>query len=43
MVEINKQLFNKLVLNPNSISLDESVYMKDLIKKYPYFQVAKVI
>ena len=43
MVEINKQLFNKLVLNPNSISLDESIYMKDLIKKYPYFQVAKVI
>ena len=43
MVEISKETFNELVQNPNTISLDQSIALKNIIKKYPFFQVARVI
>ena len=43
MVEINKETFNELVKNPNKITLDQSIALKNIIKKYPFFQVARVI
>ena len=43
MVEISKKAFNELVLNPNKITLDQSIALKNIIKKYPFFQVARVI
>jgi len=43
MVEISKELFNTLVMNPKKISLDQSISLKKLVKKYPFFQTAKVI
>ena len=43
MVEISKKAFNELVLNPNKITLDQSIVLKNIIKKYPFFQVAIVI
>ena len=43
MVEISKELFNTLVMNPKKISLDQSISLKNLVKKYPFFQTARVI
>ena len=43
MVEISKQTFNELVQNPNKITLDQSIALKNIVKKYPFFQVARVI
>ena len=43
MVEISKELFNTLVMNPKKISLDQSISLKKIVKKYPFFQTAKVI
>ena len=43
MVEISKELFNALVINPKKISLDQSISLKKIVKKYPYFQTARVI
>ena len=43
MVEINKEIFNGLVQNPNKITLEQSIALKKIIKKYPFFQVARVI
>ena len=43
MVEISKETFNELVQNPNKITLDQSIALKNIIKKYPFFQVARVI
>jgi len=43
MVEISKETFNELVQNPNKITLDQSIAFKNIIKKYPFFQVARVI
>ena len=43
MVEISKETFNELVQNPNTITLDQSIALKNIIKKYPFFQVARVI
>jgi len=43
MVKINKEIFNELVQNPNKITLEQSIALKKIIKKYPFFQVARVI
>ncbi len=43
MVEISKETFNELVQNPNKITLDQSIALKNIVKKYPFFQVARVI
>jgi len=43
MVDISKELFNTLVMNPKKISLDQSISLKKIVKKYPFFQTAKVI
>ena len=43
MVEINKKEFSQLVINPLQISLDETFAVKNIIKKYPYFQAARII
>ena len=43
MVEISKELFNTLVTNPKKISLDQSISLKKIVKKYPFFQTARVI
>jgi hypothetical protein len=43
MVEISKELFNTLAMNPKKISLDQSISLKKLVKKYPFFQTARVI
>jgi len=43
MVEISKELFNTLVMNPKKISLDQSISLKKIVKKYPFFQTARVI
>jgi len=32
MVEINKEIFNGLVQNPNKITLDQSIALKKIIK-----------
>jgi len=43
MVEISKELFNTLAMNPKKISLDQSISLKKIVKKYPFFQTARVI
>lgn len=43
MVNLNKDNFNNLVKNPNDINLDQSISIKKIIKKYPYFQIARII
>ena len=43
MVEISKETFNELVQNPNKITLDQSIALKNIVKKYPFFQVARVV
>ena len=43
MVNLNKDNFNNLVKNPNDINLDQSIAIKKIIKKYPYFQTARII
>ena len=43
MVNLNKENFNNLVKNPNDINLDQSIEIKKIIKKYPYFQTARII
>lgn len=43
MVDISKELFNTLVMNPKKISLDQSISLKKIVKKYPFFQTARVI
>ena len=43
MVDISIYSFNNLIKNPNDISLDQSISIKKIIKKYPYFQTARII
>ena len=43
MVNLSKDNFNNLVKNPNDINLDQSISIKKIIKKYPYFQTASII
>ena len=43
MVEINKNKFSELIINPKQISLDETFALRNLIKEYPYFQAARII
>ena len=43
MVNLSKDNFNNLVKNPNDINLDQSIAIKKIIKKYPYFQTARII
>ena len=43
MVEISKETFNELFQNPYNITLDQSTALNNIIKKYPFFQVARVI
>lgn len=43
MVNLSKDNFNNLVKNPNDINLDQSISIKKIIKKYPYFQTARII
>lgn len=43
MVDISIDSFNNLVKNPNNISLDQSISIKKIIKKYPYFQTARIV
>ena len=43
MVDISIDNFNNLVKNPNDINLDQSISIKKIIKKYPYFQTARII
>ena len=43
MVDISIDNFNNLVKNPNDINLDQSILIKKIIKKYPYFQTARII
>ncbi|MDA9241077.1 hypothetical protein N9O97_01420 [Flavobacteriaceae bacterium] len=43
MVNFSKDNFNNLVKNPNDINLDQSISIKKIIKKYPYFQTARII
>ena len=43
MVEISKNKFSQIIIDPNKISLDETLSFKSLVKKYPYFQAARII
>jgi len=43
MVEISKKKFYQIIVDPNKISLDETLSFKSLVKKYPYFQAARII
>ena len=43
MVEISKKKFSQIIFDPNKISLDETLSFKSLVKKYPYFQAARII
>jgi len=43
MVEISTKSFNALIQDPTRISLDHSIALKEIVKKYPFFQTARVI
>ena len=43
MVDISIDSFNNLIKNPNDISLDQSISIKKIIKKYPYFQTQELL
>ena len=43
MVEINKQNFSQLIIDPEKISVNETHALKDIINNYPYFTVARII
>jgi len=43
MVELTKNKFSQIIINPKKITLDETLSFKSIIKKYPYFQVARLI
>tara|TARA_B100001079_G_C16283211_1_gene457509 strand:- start:280 stop:915 length:636 start_codon:yes stop_codon:yes gene_type:complete len=43
MVEISKKKISQIIVDPNKISLDETLSFKSLVKKYPYFQAARII
>ena len=43
MVEINKIKFLKLLVDPNSIGLEESNAIEKIVQEYPYFNVARII
>ena len=43
MVEINKNKFSQLIIEPKKISRDETFAIKKIIKEYPYFQAARII
>ena len=43
MVEISKKKISQIIFDPNKISLDETLSFKSLVKKYPYFQAARII
>ena len=43
MVELTKNKFSQIIINPQKITLDETLSFKSIIKKYPYFQAARLI
>ncbi len=43
MVEINKNKFSQLIIEPKKISIEETFAVKNIIKEYPYFQAARII
>tara|TARA_B100000767_G_scaffold141052_1_gene133261 strand:- start:718 stop:1350 length:633 start_codon:yes stop_codon:yes gene_type:complete len=43
MVEINKNKFSQLIIDPKKISNDETFAVKNIVKEYPYFQAARII
>ena len=43
MVKLDKNKISEIFINPTNISLDETVAFGKLAKKYPYFQIAKIV
>ena len=43
MVEINKNKFSQLIIEPKKISIEETFAVKNIVKEYPYFQAARII
>ena len=43
MVEINKIKFLKFLVDPKTISLEESNAIEKIMQQYPYFNIARVI
>ena len=43
MVEINKNKFSQLIIDPKKISNDETFAVKNIVKEYHYFQAARII
>ena len=43
MVEINKNKFSQLIIEPKQISLKETFAVKKIVDEYPYFQTARII
>ena len=43
MVKLDKNKISEIFINPTNISLDETIAFGKLAKKYPYFQIAKIV
>ena len=43
MVEISKDKFSQLIIEPIKISINETFAVKNIVKEYPYFQAARII
>ena len=43
MVEISKDKFYQLIIEPIKISINETFAVKNIVKEYPYFQAARII
>jgi len=43
MVKLDKNKISEIFINPTNISLDETIAFGKLTKKYPYFQIAKIV
>ena len=43
MVEISKNKFSQLIIEPKKISSEETFAVKNIVKEYPYFQAARII
>ena len=43
MVNLDKNKISEIFINPTNISFDETIALGKLAKKYPYFQIAKIV
>ena len=43
MVKLDKNRILEIIINPSTISLEETISIGNLVKEYPYFQIARVV